>query len=649
MRRYNFRKRKSPSEAVNKFLEVKKNKIIEKELLENDDDDYVPGASASFGFFRSSFGRKKRNEKDNQDDVILYDSDEKESVSSDEKSSENNDLDVNDMEEEILSDGMEDVSEDQDWKLDTSLLTNSLTRDLKKSFPDMDEEELKKTVNHVLSTTGEDIIEEYSGAVPRDARWKIGLEKTKVEILEPILRYVRDHIELEEPTLDKILETPMSLEDRMKMVQKFDVYKNTEPYTEDYLILRTQLIENLNDHSRTNGIDIERLEKEERRILQSVPANTIVALKNRIIRLEADDTVKARLLELYNRLQGTPSDSTLYSALKEKLEWASSLPYSKIVLPDVVHGKNTIQEVNAYCVSVRKKLDEELYGMENIKDELIMILNDRITNPNTISTIALKGIQGSGKTAISSALAKAVGLPFERIALGGMEDVTALKGADSHWLGSAPSIILQFLKKMKIANGIVLFDEIDKLGNSEKGRQIQDALLHITDYTQNHEFADAFLTEFPHDLSKIWFIYALNDDKLINPILRDRLTILVVEPYTIKELTEIIRLHLLPKALDGVCIPREQISITPGGCSAILNLCSDEMKTTGVRSIQREVRSLVSRINLLRTNTLPDGTTGELRLKYTLPGFKLPLMIDEKVISRLLVKKPRDASLSYFM
>jgi ATP-dependent Lon protease len=340
----------------------------------------------------------------------------------------------------------------------------------------------------------------------------------------------------------------------------------------------------------------------------------------------------------------------MFSVLKEKIEWAVSLPYTKKLLPKIVYGRDSNEDINKFLTQVRRKLDENLYGMDNIKDELISILNDRITNPKAISTLALKSSPGTGKTAIASALAEAVGLPFERIALGGMTDSTTLKGADSHWLGSGPSILLHILKKMGISNGVVLLDEIDKLSASDtKGANMQNALLHITDYTQNHQFGDAFVNDIPHDLSNIWFIYAMNDEKLLDPILRDRLTILEVEPYTPADFKEITKRHLLPKALENVSIPKELVTITDGACSVILSILADQIKETGVRPIQRLIRCLASRINRLRTTTLSDGTTGNLNTRISLPGFKLPLVIDENVVKKLIDPPKKSAPLSYFL
>ncbi|HMP31008.1 MAG TPA: hypothetical protein PKD85_15480, partial [Saprospiraceae bacterium] len=101
------------------------------------------------------------------------------------------------------------------------------------------------------------------------------------------------------------------------------------------------------------------------------------------------------------------------------------------------------------------------------------------------------------------------------------------------------------MKKAASANPLFLLDEIDKIGKGEKGDDVQGALIHVTDYSQNHEFKDAYISEFPHDISNFWFFYSMNDDVTIDPVLRDRLHIIDVESYSNNEMKEIIQKYVL--------------------------------------------------------------------------------------------------------
>lgn len=655
--RYNFRPRKEIRATVKKFLEAKKRKINQNFVIDDDDEDREWSSDPSVLKKANIVAEDAEEEEELEDE---NDDDEQEEPDEEQEDEEPGD-DENEDEEQSggIIDGLTNLlkrvtgtDKDDDWCLDTSVLSGILTKGVKEAFPELDVKRLRSTIDDVLADTGDDLIKEYCGAVPKDVSWKANLSDEKVVELEPKLEQIRMYLAFEEPTMDKILEAPATLEDRAKLIQKFDIYKNLEPYTEDHFVLRQSLCLELESRKNLNVLEAENLAAEEKRIKTKHLVSTAVpALKKRILGLDTTDEIKSQLLEMYAKLQDTSSDSSMWSALKEKLEWAVALPYRKLGTPKVVYGVNSNAEINAYCAQVRATLDSKLYGMDKVKDELIAILNNRITNPRAIGTLALKGPPGVGKTAIVAALAEAIGRPFERIALGGMQDATTLKGADSHWLGSNPSILIHILKRMKVADGIVLLDEIDKLSGKDndnpQGANIQHALLHITDYTQNHEFTDAFLNEFPHDLSNIWYMYGMNQDEWLDPVLKDRLTILEIEPYTPREMTEIIKRHLLPEALKNVNIPRDQVSITDNACSQILTIFADQIKETGVRPVQRAIRTLATRINLLRTNTLPDGTTGQLKIRFAFPGFKLPLVIDNEVVDRL-IEVPKGKVLTYF-
>ena len=68
-------------------------------------------------------------------------------------------------------------------------------------------------------------------------------------------------------------------------------------------------------------------------------------------------------------------------------------------------------------------------------------------------------------------MAKVLHIPFEKISVGGLDDAALLKGSDKVYNSASPSIILQILSRMKTSNGIIMFDEVDKLGETQKGRE----------------------------------------------------------------------------------------------------------------------------------------------------------------------------------
>lgn len=525
--------------------------------------------------------------------------------------------------------------QEEDWILDTALLGTVIEKKVISKFPVLADEsnKLHTTIIEALAEADAGIVEQYVGTKPNDTIWKLLLPAEKIAELEPRLKEARDVIETETPTLVRILETNMSPTDRKKLIQLFDIYKNMEPYTGEEYEMRDRINSSLK--AVCKNVDERReADNEERRIMSTAASLHSDSFKTRIISLRTDDIRKRRMLEVLQELEEIPRSSTMYRTCKEKLEWMVSLPYDNIHPLEVEYGRSTAAEINAFCTKVRDRLDNDpdigLFGLQAAKDEVIAALNNRITNPRSNIMLCLHGGPGCGKTALASAVASAIGLPFERVPLGGVTDPCYLLGSDAHYLGSSPGICLRILKNMKVSNGVVLLDEIDKLDE-----RVQHALLQLTDYTSNQDFRDKYLTDYGHDLSNIWFIVTANDLSRLTAPLRDRLNVTEVEKYSNNEMKQICRFYNLPRILKDVNIPKELVSIDDSGASAILSLLGNRIDQEGVRPLQKLVRLIVSRINLLRTTTLEDGTTGSF-VSYKIPGFKLPLVVNAEIVHMLI-------------
>ena len=626
MSRYDFRKRRHPPEDLSKFITAKKRRLDSEEGSE--DRDYSPSAS-------DPNVPKPRKKDQLPDDVVIYDEDDREvSKSREEKESQDSDC-ISDEEGEDKEESEEGEDKESSEEKESESVRDSDDGPFNppNAFEDIVDQVTKQVVKKRSVNIDDEDIERYA-----ERESKIASSK-----LKKVAKKIRDELEAEEPDIVKILTTPMTHRERKRMIQLYEIYKNTMEHTFDHYELRLRLINMLENYSRTDPEEGEKAESESKRIMDTNPKTNVYDIKMRITALNADEAIKAKLLDMFRELDETPSDSSQYRNLKDKLEWAVSLPYNTLSVNDTPQSP---EEMNRYCVRLKKALDKEIYGMNAVKEEMIAIRVAQLTNPGIISTIALEGPPGTGKTAIAAAFAKAVGKPFERIALGGMKSADILKGSENQYVGSSPSIILAYMRNMKVADGYILLDEIDKLGDTREGQAVQNALLHITDYTQNKEFRDNFLSEFPHDISKLCFIYGMNDRSKIDPILRDRLSILEVEPYSMAEIKIIIKDYLFPRALAGIGILSSQCSIDESGCDAIITLMSSHIQDTGVRKIEESVRKICSRVNLLRMTTLGDRTTGELKLKYTVPNFSIPFVINKDVV-KCLLSPPKMKTVSY--
>ena len=458
------------------------------------------------------------------------------------------------------------------------------------------------------------------------------LYPSEKDVLSDVKKAILEHT----PTLEKVLKANLSSKDKRHLVELYNILVTLDNPSRAYIQLRDEIAEMLKVHENMSPEQLTYYSKEEQRLTQQNKTGTAKPTRYDILDKEAPDTVKTRLLQMYDRLQTFDEDTSQYAALHSKLKWALSLPYDKITTPLLDAGDRVA--INAYCAQIKKKLDAKIYGLIQVKEEMLETVVNRITNPGyKNANIALKGPPGVGKTVICQALADALELPFERISLGGLKDSSLLKGNDNVWVGAEPSIILKALTRMGSANGIILFDEIDKLSETPGGFEVQSALLHVTDPSQNSEFKDDFISEFPHDISKIIFLFAMNDDTMLSAPLRDRLHIIEIPAYSFEDKLKILSEHLLPNALENLGLKRTDVVLTDAGARAVLAKAAGA-RVSGVRLLDQIITKIVSRLNFLHRVTLPDGSTGELNPSFMVPC-QFPFSLNAAHVDKLWVNK----------
>ena len=228
-------------------------------------------------------------------------------------------------------------------------------------------------------------------------------------------------------------------------------------------------------------------------------------------------------------------------------------------------------------------------------------------------------------TMIAKILANIMDYPFEQISLGGINSSEFLKGHDYTYVGSQPGEIVKCLKQMKYKNGILFFDEFEKI----KDQELISSLLHITDPIQNSEFKDNYLGELTIDLSHLWFIYSMNslprDDAL-----SDRMFYIELEGYSHKDKIEIIDRYLFPKLLRNIGLNNNDISMSEETIRYFISkVCSSSDK--GVRNIEKNIFDMINKITFLHKNQNQDGV---------LDGFNVSFDIGEKITYPFIISIP---------
>ncbi len=291
----------------------------------------------------------------------------------------------------------------------------------------------------------------------------------------------------------------------------------------------------------------------------------------KISALNICDEYKEKLLCEAKKLSYTSPMSAEYTVIKSYLDTVLGLPWN----------------ISSDCKTDIKKaseiLNNEHYGLEEVKEKIIDYLAVKINDPDYNGTvICLSGPPGVGKTSIGKSIAKALDRKFVRISLGGVKDESEIRGHRKTYIGSMPGKIISAINQANVNNPLILFDEIDKLGNDYKGDP-SSAMLEVLDSEQNYEFRDNYI-EIPFDLSKTVFITTANDISTIPEPLRDRLEIINIESYTFDEKIMIAKDFLIKKQIEIHKLSNVEITN-----SAIEKIIISYTREAGVRNLERAI------------------------------------------------------------
>jgi ATP-dependent Lon protease len=278
-----------------------------------------------------------------------------------------------------------------------------------------------------------------------------------------------------------------------------------------------------------------------------------------------------------NRLERMPEQAAEYSMTRTYLEWLLAMPWSKVD-PEQV-------DIEA----ARKILDEDHFGLEKVKRRILEFLAVRKLNPQGRSPIlCFVGPPGVGKTSLGQSIAKAVGLKFGRVSLGGVHDEAEIRGHRRTYIGSLPGNIAQALRKAGRRNPVLMLDEVDKLSASHQGDPFS-ALLEVLDPEQNNSFRDNYLGV-PFDLSKVLFIATANVLDSIPGPLRDRMEIIELTGYTEEEKLQIARRYLLKRQLQANGLSEAQVQVSD---EALRRVTAEYTREAGVRNLERQIGGLL--------------------------------------------------------
>ena len=238
---------------------------------------------------------------------------------------------------------------------------------------------------------------------------------------------------------------------------------------------------------------------------------------------------------------------------------------------------------------IKEMLDAEFYGLEIVKQRILEIAaqfrrcNDKFPQWG----ILLVGPAGVGKTTISRAIARILGLQLVQLDMNTIKDPESLYGSPRIYINAKAGLIVEKLYSARSASLAMLINELDKTKTTSDRGDPSDALLTLVDKLG---FADVFLeTTIPTD--GIFFIATCNEpDKLSKPLL-DRFLRIDIPPYTPSEKKVIMEQYITPKMLQANSLDPNTISFSP---AAIDLLCSSYAVEPGVRDLGQYAEKFLS-------------------------------------------------------
>ena len=303
-------------------------------------------------------------------------------------------------------------------------------------------------------------------------------------------------------------------------------------------------------------------------------------LKKAIAEANMPAEAQEQALRELARLERMPDGAAEYSMTRNYLDWLIAMPWSKTDTEQL-----DIERARAI-------LDEDHYGLDKVKRRILEFLAVRKLNPEGRSPIlCFVGPPGVGKTSLGQSIAKALGLEFRRVSLGGVHDEAEIRGHRRTYIGSLPGNIAQAMRKAGKRNPVLMLDEVDKLSASHQGDPFS-ALLEVLDPEQNNSFRDNYLGV-PFDLSKVLFIGTANVLDSIPGPLRDRMEVIELTGYTEEEKLQIARRYLLKRQLQANGLTAENVQLSE---EALRKVIVDYTREAGVRSLERQIGALLRNV-----------------------------------------------------
>ncbi len=236
----------------------------------------------------------------------------------------------------------------------------------------------------------------------------------------------------------------------------------------------------------------------------------------------------------------------------------------------------------------KKILDEELYGLENVKQRIIeTIIQINRTHTLPAYGILLIGPAGTGKSQIAYAVAKILRMSWTTLEMSSINDPEQLTGSSRIYANAKPGLIMEAFANAESSNLVFIINELDKASSGKGSGNPADVLLTLLD---NLGFTDNYV-ECNIPTSGVYTIATANNKEDISAPLMSRFAVIELPDYTLEEKRVIFTKFALPKVLSRIGLRSDEIMISEEALDEIMEIFKN---TSGIRDIEQAAEHIAA-------------------------------------------------------
>lgn len=232
-------------------------------------------------------------------------------------------------------------------------------------------------------------------------------------------------------------------------------------------------------------------------------------------------------------------------------------------------------------VEARRILDEELYGMEKVKQRVIeTIIQINRTHTLPAYGLLIVGPAGTGKSQVAYAVARILKLHWTTLDMSAINDPEQLTGSSRVYANAKPGIIMEAFASAGESKLVFIINELDKANEGKGNGNPADVLLTLLD---NLGFTDNYM-ECMIPTDGVYPIATANDKSKISAPIMSRFAVIEIPDYSAEEKKVIFTKFALPKILKRMNMTMDELDITEDGLDMIVELCSG---VSGIRDVEQ--------------------------------------------------------------